>query len=66
MLEKIKAFIDGGQAVRSKNALRYSIGFNETVALMQKAAESPFDAVVLAFNYGREKGYRMAKAEGKQ
>lgn len=36
MLEKIKAFIDGGQAVKSKSLLRYAMGFNETVALMQK------------------------------
>ena len=66
MLERIKAYIYGGQAVRSKNALRYSMGFNEIVALMQKATESPYDAVALAFDYGMEKGYRMAKAEGKK
>ena len=66
MLDKIKAYIGDGQAVKSKNALRYSMGFNEIVALMQKATESPYDAVVLAFVYGMEKGSRMAKAEGKR
>lgn len=60
MLDKIRAYIDGGQAVRSKNALRYSMGYSEIVAL---ATESPYDAVALAFDYGREKGYRMAKAD---
>lgn len=66
MLKRIKAYIDGGQAVRSKNALRYDMVGSEIVALRQKAIEAPADAVVLAFNYGREKGCRMAKAEGKQ
>ena len=61
MLERIKAYIDGGQAV--KNKLRYTMVYSEIVALSQKAMEAPADAVVLAFNYGREKGYRMAKAE---
>ena len=60
MLDKIKAYIGGGQAAKSKNALRYTMVYSEIVAL---AAESPFDAVVLAFKYGREKGYRMAKAD---
>ena len=64
MLEKIKAYIDGGQAVRNK--LRYTMVYSEIVALSQKAIEAPAEAVVLAFNYGREKGYRMAKAEGKK
>lgn len=66
MLDKIRAYIDGGQAVKSKNALRYSMGFDEIVALMQKATETPADAVLLAFRYGLEKGYRMEKAEVKR
>ena len=66
MLDKIRAYIDGGQAVRSKARRHYGMVLGEIVALSQKATETPAEAVVLAFDYGMEKGYRMAKAEAKK
>lgn len=42
---------------------RYQICVAEVLDLQMLASELPVRAVCLAFNYGRAKGYRMAKAE---
>ena len=63
MLEEIRKYIDGGHAVKCKNALRYDMKFDELKMLCACAEVAPFDAISLAFKYGREKGYRISKME---
>lgn len=58
-IEKIKRYIDKTKF----NNDRYSLLFDETIKMAHFADDSPIEAVLLAFNYGRAKGYRAAKAE---
>lgn len=42
---------------------RYEMNMNEVFALSHMAADESISAVIMAFNYGRAKCYRAAKAE---
>ena len=57
-VEKIRKYIKGNNA---KIDSRYDATFKEVCAIASEL--SAVDAVVLAFEYGRIKGYRAAKAE---
>jgi len=56
-IEKIQRYIQKNGAPHN---LWYTASLKEIFAIAEKPT---IDAVVLAFNYGRAKGYRMAKAE---
>lgn len=60
-IEKMKRYIE-----RSKNfptGTPYQMNLLEAFVLADMSAENATDAVCLAFEYGRAKGYRAAKAE---
>lgn len=64
-IEKMKKYIE-----RTKLNLgdRFSMTLPETFALAGQAkygGDFPFEVICLAFNYGKAKGYRAAKAEGR-
>lgn len=64
-IEKMKRYIErtGADAANT-----YSISFPETIELLNKGqdgVDGAFNAICLAFNYGKAKGYRAAKAEGR-
>ena len=56
-IEKMKRYISNTPKVSD----RYEVGTRQLIALMKGLSE--FDALDLAFEYGRAKGYRAAKAE---
>jgi len=58
-VKKIQRYIDNTPLVSE----RYSVSFVDMVALAESM--DGVDAVALAFQYGRAKGYRAAKAEGR-
>ena len=60
-IEKIERYIKRTNI--AKNPC-YAINLRETCAL--KNMENIFDVVYLAFQYGRAKGYREAKAEAQK
>lgn len=63
-IEKIKQYIDRTPVGKSAGSMSFSEGFS----LAKQAYETqdlPIDTIALAFNYGRAKGYRAAKAEGR-
>ena len=60
-IEKMKRYIELTNVTISD---RYEIGLLEVGEL--KRAEDSVDAIYLAFLYGRAKGYRAAKAEGRR
>lgn len=57
-IEKIQRYIEKSNVPCN---VRYDASFKEVIAMASEMAA--LDAVVLAFNYGRTKGYRAAKAE---
>ena len=62
-LEKIQRYID---SVKISGAQRYDMKLDEWVALSRATKEGltkGADVVSLAFNFGRAKGYRAAKAD---
>ncbi len=58
-IEKIRKYIEKSSVPRN---LRYDASMKEVLALATGMGR--IDAATLAFEYGRAKGYRMAKAEG--
>ncbi len=63
-IEKMKRYIE-----RSKKfpmGTPYQMNLLEAFTLADMSAESATDAVCLAFEYGRAKGYRAAKVEMKE
>lgn len=64
-LEKMQRYIDRTKP-GIKNPIQYTMNVAETLELLNMAQiDNPFEAISLAFNYGRAKGYRAAKAEGR-
>lgn len=59
-IEKMKRYIERTKIAAPTN---YELGVLEANAI--KNAEDALDAVYMAFLYGRAKGYRAAKAEGR-
>ncbi len=66
-IEKIKQYID---RTKMDKGTRYEMSFNEALTLAREANlsgdDSAFTAITLAFSYGKAKGYRAAKAEGRK
>ena len=64
-IEKIKRYIE---RTRLKEDDGYYLGHLEILSLMNEASKDvncAFEAIKTAFNYGKAKGYRAAKAERK-
>lgn len=61
-IEKIRRYIERTKMSRADN---YCLVYGEAVELLHTAADtnSMFEIIALAFNYGKAKGYRAAKAE---
>lgn len=63
-IEKIQRYID---RTKAKDKDRYSMNFKEMMALAHKVRDTngteSLEAIVTAFEYGKAKGYRAAKAE---
>lgn len=54
-VERIRRYINSTDSVPN-----YQMKFSEILALAQIAKDTPCDAICLAFEYGRAKGYRFA------
>ena len=63
-IEKMRRYIERTKMGRADN---YGLVFGEVVELLRAATDtnSMFEIIALAFNYGKAKGYRAAKAEGR-
>ncbi len=63
-IEKMKRYIERTKMGRADN---YGLVFREVVELLHTATDtnSMFEIIALAFNYGKAKGYRAAKAKGR-
>ena len=61
-IERINAYID---RTKIPNDLGYDIKTSEISILGSLGELSPFRAIIIAFLYGKAKGYRMAKAKTK-
>ncbi len=59
-IEKIKRYIDKHGVSRNS---RYDASFKEVLAIAKEM--DPVNAVSFAFDYGRAKGYQIAKAEAR-
>lgn len=59
-LEQINRYIE---RTKMSNKKRYQMSLAETFAMALAAEDAPGRMVILAFRYGRAKGYRAAKAE---
>lgn len=62
-IERIKKYIANTNSYRPEI---YDMSVNDWKKMVDVALCTPFDAISLAFFYGRAKGYRAAKAEMKQ
>lgn len=65
-IERIRPYVER-ERIGQNN--RYNMNMTEGLELSRAAYESedlPLGIIVLAFNYGRAKGYRAAKAEGRK
>lgn len=62
-VEKIQDYIDRTKIKRPK---AYTWSLQELSALYSLAERDPYESFRLAFNYGRAKGYRAAKAEARK
>lgn len=58
-IEKIRRYINNSAVPRNE---RYDATFKEVHDIA--SGMGPIEAVAFAFDYGRAKGYRAAKAEG--
>lgn len=58
-IERIQSYIKKTKTTNS----RYSLCFSETRAIRDVASKDLLEAICTAFDYGRAKGYREAKAE---
>lgn len=65
-IEKMKRYIERTNMKLSRPT-SYAMNMSETFELAHKARGNnlPVDVISLAFDYGRAKGYRAAKAEGR-
>lgn len=65
-IEKIQQYIERTNMKR-KTQDKYAMNMKEIFELVHKAQGScfPSDAICLAFDYGRAKGYRAAKEEAR-
>lgn len=64
-IKKIRRYVEREKISQNH---RYNMNMIEGLELSKAAYESkdlPLGIIVLAFNYGRAKGYRAAKAEGR-
>lgn len=59
VIEEIKQYVDKAGPI--PNHKGYDMRLNELFALKEAADEDWTEAFILAFNYGRAKGYRAAK-----
>ena len=62
-IEKMKKYIE---RTKLENGGRYKIGLHEAYELARQTCNLnglPIEIIDLAFNYGKAKGYRAAKAE---
>lgn len=64
-IEKMKRYIE---RTPMKKADNYCLVFGEVVELVgaAKGSDALFDIIALAFDYGKAKGYRAAKAKMKE
>ena len=60
-LEKIQRYIDETK-IRERDREAYDLLASEWIAIVKKG--NICDAVALAFDYGRAKGYRAGRVEG--
>ena len=60
-IEKMKRYIERAKIKDAGNT--YTMLWKDIIALLNEENQS--DAILLAFDYGRAKGYRAAKAEGR-
>ena len=60
ILKRINRYIDETEI---ENSIRYAMFTSEATAMFKNL--DPAEAIFLAFNYGRAKGYRAAKKENK-
>lgn len=65
MIEQIRKYIDSTPAAKlsAKSRQAYGMGAQEILEVASFAMESPFDAVLLAFEYGKAKGLREGRRE---
>ena len=64
-IEKIQRYIDG-VASKFPTGTQYQMKFNELFWLSDVSKEDVSGALCMAFDYGRAKGYRAAKAEARR
>lgn len=67
-IEKIQRYIERTK-MDKRLTTPYSINLEESFELAKQAlscGDFPIEAISLAFNYGRAKGYRAAKAEARR
>lgn len=64
IIEKIKKYIKR-TGVKYKDATPYQMNMGEMFALAHLAGEDVIGAICLAFDYGRAKGERSARATAK-
>lgn len=64
-IEKMKKYIE---RTKMRGADNYCLVYSEAIEMLnigQSTVNGLFDVVSLAFEYGKAKGYRAAKAEGR-
>lgn len=64
LIEKTKRYIENTKMHHLPSGTGVSI--SELFALFHNLHDEPFESLILAFEYGRAKGYRAAKAEQKR
>lgn len=60
-IEKMKRYID--RTKKFPEGTPYQMNLLEIFTLNDMGKNDPYEMICLAFNYGRAKGYRAAKAE---
>ena len=62
-MENIRRYI---RRTRQANGKLYQMNLAEMFAMARAAKDAPGEMICLAFDYGRAKGYRGARAENKK
>lgn len=62
-IEKIQRYVE--RSKKFPEGTPYQMNLLEAFSLTNMSREVGMDAICLAFEYGRAKGYRAAKAEGR-
>jgi len=62
-MERIRNYI---RRTRQVNGKFYQMNLAEMFVMAQVARQKPADMICLAFDYGKAKGYRGARAENKK